>query len=460
MASTKAPSMTQQLRITVIVMALFALINLVVIHNQINGMVGDGRLVNYAGIVRGGTQRLTKLALFRQNTEAIVASLDEVLTGLANGSPDLQLVRVNDRDFQSKVQQIEQAWSSYKVTLQQFSGTSTAEMEARLLTESENHWELTNALVSSAEAFAKRHVETAKNVAVLLFLGNLAVLVTLWRLTRGVETRLKRTINTLTTSSTEISATTEQQEQITAQQASSVNETTATIDELEASCRQSAEHAEAAVIAAQQALLLTQKGNQAVSQTLEGMSALEEKVGAIAEQTLYLNEQANQINNISQLVSDLAHKTTMLALNSSVEAAHAGEHAKGFSVVVNEIRKLAEQSQKSAEKIGALVSEIQKAVQSTVGVTEEGTKTVAMGLEIAQKSTQTFAKISDAINQVVLNNQQISLNLRQQVDAMQQVVEAMNTINRGSKETAAGIGQTRIGIQQLNESALTLKQMV
>jgi methyl-accepting chemotaxis protein len=149
-----------------------------------------------------------------------------------------------------------------------------------------------------------------------------------------------------------------------------------------------------------------------------------------------------------------------LAFNSSVEAVRAGEHGKGFSVVANEIRKLADQSEKSAEKITALVSEIQSAINSTVMVTDEGTKTVAAGVQTAQKTNQAFAGVADAVNKVVLNNQQISLNLKQQVDAMQQIVEAMETINKGAKETASGISQTKSGTERLNEAALVLKRIV
>jgi methyl-accepting chemotaxis protein len=270
---------------------------------------------------------------------------------------------------------------------------------------------------------------------------------------------INQAASAITTSSSEIAVTIEEQERITSQQAASVNETTTTMDELEASCRQAAEQAKAAVTAAQQALGLAQGGTQAVEETLEGMFTLEKKVGAIAEQIVQLSEQADQIGSVSQLVSDLANKTNMLALNSSVEAVRAGEHGKGFAVVANEIRKLADQSEKSAEKISTLVSEIQSAINSTVMVTDEGTKTVAAGVQIAQKTNQAFTGVGDAISKVVLNNQQISLNLKQQVDAMQQIVEAMDTINKGAKATASGISQTKIGTGQLNEAALVLKRI-
>jgi methyl-accepting chemotaxis protein len=449
-----------QLRITLFVLFLVAIFNLVTIYRQIDSMTNDGRVVNYAGIVRGNTQRLIKLTILEQNTDSIVSLLDKIIKGLTKGDTELNLVRVEDQDFQEKMGQIEKSWSRLKTTLKDYKNNPDSKAKERLLKEGEEYWSLTNATVSAAESFAKGNVQETKNLAIILFVANLLVLVIIWNISQYIKSRLTRTINTLASSSTQISATIDQQERIASQQAASVNETTTTMDELEASCRQAAEQAKAAVTAAQQALGLAQGGTQAVEATLEGMFILEKKVGAIAEQILFLSEQADQIGSISQLVSDLANKTNMLAFNSSVEAVRAGEHGKGFSVVANEIRKLADQSEKSAEKITALVSEIQSAINSTVMVTDEGTKTVAAGVQTAQKTNQAFAGVADAVNKVVLNNQQISLNLKQQVDAMQQIVEAMETINKGAKETASGISQTKSGTERLNEAALVLKRIV
>ncbi|MEW6492068.1 MAG: methyl-accepting chemotaxis protein [Cyanobacteriota bacterium] len=447
-----------QLRITVFVLLLFAVFNLVTIYRQIDSMTSDGRIVNYAGIVRGNTQRLIKLEILEQNTDSIVSLLDQVIKGLTKGDESLNLVRIEDRAFQSNMTEIEQSWSQLKTTLRDY--RANPQEKERLLKAGEEYWKLTNAAVSSAESFNKRHIQASKNLSIILFVANLLILVIIWNISQYIKSRLTRTINTLASSSSQISATIDQQERIASQQAASVNETTTTMDELEASCRQAAEQAKAAVTAAQQALGLTQGGTQAVEEALEGMFTLEKKVGAIAEQILYLSEQAEQIGSISQLVSDLANKTNMLALNSSVEAVRAGEHGKGFSVVANEIRKLADQSEKSAEKINGLVSEIQSAINSTVMVTDEGTKTVTAGVKIAQKTNQAFTGVADSVNKVVLNNQQISLNLKQQADAMQQIVEAMETINKGAKETASGISQTKSGTERLNEAALVLKRIV
>ncbi|MEM6253193.1 MAG: methyl-accepting chemotaxis protein [Cyanobacteria bacterium P01_D01_bin.156] len=264
----------------------------------------------------------------------------------------------------------------------------------------------------------------------------------------------------ISSSSQEMASTMIDQERIANQQAASVNETTTTMDELEASSRHAAGQATAAVEAAKLALVTSEEGEQTVSESLEGMFLLEEKVDAIAEKIVNLSGLASQISDVSQLVIDFANQTNMLALNSSVEAVRAGEHGKGFALVANEIRKLADQSQQSADKINNLVSNIQKSINETVMVTEEGTKTVKIGVKISKRTESAFGDIKDSVSQVVLNNQQVSLNLKQQVDAIQQVVNAMEVINRGTKETATGLNQTRQGTERLNEAAMYLKKVV
>jgi len=204
------------------------------------------------------------------------------------------------------------------------------------------------------------------------------------------------------------------------------------------------------------------------------MSELREKTAVIATQIMRLSEQTTQIGSITGVVADLANQTNMLALNASVEAVRAGEHGKGFGVVANEVRRLADQSKKSAGKINGIISEIQNAINSTVIATDEGTRTVKEGIKLSQDTSQAFKEVTQSINDIILNNQemtlaaingivlknqQISLSAMQQALAVQQVVEAMNIINSGAKETASGINQTKVGTQLLNDAAQNLKAL-
>lgn len=292
------------------------------------------------------------------------------------------------------------------------------------------------------------------SIALLLAIG-----LGLW-VASAISKTISETIARIASTSSEIATTATQQESAVSEQASSVSQTTTTMEELGASTRQSAEQAEASATGARQALNLAEEGNKAVDKTFEGISSLKNQVGSIAEQIMRLSEQTSQIGLVSELVGNLANQTNMLALNAAVEAARAGEQGKGFSVVAGEIRTLADQSKKSAEKINALVRDIQAAINSTVMVTDEGTKKADVGIKLTRQTAETFAGLAEAVNHVFLNSQQISLTAKQQAVAIQQVVSSMNELDLGAKETASGINQIKSSLQQLEEAAQKMKAVV
>jgi len=307
-----------------------------------------------------------------------------------------------------------------------------------------NLLEVEQEIVTETQKLSTQDVSRTSFLAILgMIVGPLAAIIFGLTIAKALSTKINATVNAIVSSSCEIAATVEQQERTAQEQASAVNQTTTTMDELGASSRQSTEQAEASAVGAQQVLALVdgRSQNGHISN-----ASLREQVGKIAEQILRLSEQTNQIGTISTLVGDLANQTNMLALNAAVEAVRAGEHGKGFGVVASEIRKLADQSKKSAERISTLVIDIQNATSSTVMATDEGTKAVG--------------KIVDAINAIAVNSQQISLTAKQQTIAIQQVVSAMNAINQGATQTATGISQTKVGTHKLNEAATQLKAIV
>lgn len=276
----------------------------------------------------------------------------------------------------------------------------------------------------------------------------------------GITQAVAGAFNSMSSTSTEIAATVTQHERTASQQASMVNETTTTIQELGASSRQTSEQASFAAEAAQEALKATEQGAVIVKQAIKGMSSLGAKVGLIAEQTLKLGEQTAQIGNLANMVKDLSGEINMLALNAAVEAARAGEHGKGFAVVAGEVRKLANESKKSAEQANSVIADIQKATNATILRTEEGTKVVEEVTEYAGNVGELFVSLSETATKVFENAQQVLLNTKQQSIALGQIVEAMNGLNAGVRETATGIIQTKTGIEQLNSAAGDLKQIL
>jgi methyl-accepting chemotaxis protein len=326
--------------------------------------------------------------------------------------------------------------------------------------------EFTSLIDLQREVGKKKHddieakVRSLTTLLVITFIFAFVIALTMTILvSQNILKPVVKSVNKIVYSSQEISSTIEWQERTVSQQATAVNQTTTTMNELGVSSQHSAEQAAASAVAAHQALSLADGGTQSVEYSVKGIETLKEKVGKIAGQIMELSDRTVQIGGISNLVSELANQTNMLAINAAVEAVRAGEHGKGFSVVAGEIRKLADESKIAAQKIKILVTEIQSAIGNTVMVTEEGTKTAEEGIRLARGTTQVFTGVKEAIDRVFLNNQQISLNVKQQAFAIQQVLEAMKSINLGAYETTAGIARVKDNIILLDRTVQELQKL-
>ena len=277
---------------------------------------------------------------------------------------------------------------------------------------------------------------------------------------RSITRSLAAMSNSLSATSAQMAATVEQHERTALSQSSAVHQTTTTMDELDASFGQTAEMVKVASDTARNAADDAENGGETVRQTLDGMHSLREKVAAVSDQISNLSEQLNQVGMVTRVVGDLANQTNMLALNAAVEAARAGEHGKGFGVVAAEVRKLADESRKSVERIQSLVEEIKKANDATVMATEEEAKTVEADIVLAEQTARAFGGIAHSSNAALEAAQQTLLAVPQQVAAVRQVLAAMEDLNRGARETADGLGQTKTSVAHLQGTAQQLKAMI
>ena len=296
-------------------------------------------------------------------------------------------------------------------------------------------------------------------VAGTIFTGILSVGIATFFADRVLQ-YIQKAIFTITNSASEIIDSVQLQEITVNQQANTAIDTTNTINQLGDISTSTAEQAASSAAGAQTALTLAESGTNSVRQTLAGMSGLRESVDAIAAQIVNLGEQTGQITNVSDLVSNLAKQTNMLALKAAVEAARVGEQGKGFGVVAGEIRKLAEESKKSAEKISNLATDIQTSINRTVMVTDRGTKTVTEGIQLAESTAATFGGVKDAVGLVFLNSQQISASAAQQATAIQEVLGAMTLVSQGSQESAVGMHRVKTSTRELNQIADELQAVL
>lgn len=151
-----------------------------------------------------------------------------------------------------------------------------------------------------------------------------------------------------------------------------------------------------------------------VKTNIEKMFAIRHKIQTIAELILELSDFVQSISSTVGLVEDIAEQTNLLALNAAVEAARAGEHGKGFAVVASEIRKLADESKQATTKIISLINDIQQTANSTVLATEEGTKEIESGLELAHVISENIEQlitamrdITNGLNKIIASSEQI-----------------------------------------------------
>lgn len=275
---------------------------------------------------------------------------------------------------------------------------------------------------------------------------------------RSISSPLASTIAVLSSAASQMASTADEHERAASQHNAAVNETSSSMSELNASSRRTAEQSDAAVDISKKALEMANGGQSLVDKSMQSLTDIQDKSETIGKQILDLSEQTIQIAEITGLVTDIASQTNLLALNASVEAAHAGEHGKGFAVVASEIRKLADQSKKAAERIGGLVSEIQKSTNTTIMLAEQGSQSINEGKALSAKMVDAFDGIVSAINNAFENLQQISLNAKEQSDAAGNVTEAMSSMTASTKETMVGIQQTREGLKNLDLAARTLQE--
>jgi methyl-accepting chemotaxis protein len=254
------------------------------------------------------------------------------------------------------------------------------------------------------------------------------------QLTHAAEQLNQASLNILMATSAQSSSASEQ--------AAAINQITSTINEVQQTSEQALEKALSVITVAEQSVEASRVGGRAVEQSVEGMHQIKEQVESIADKILALSEQTQQIGEIIATVNDIAEQSKLLALNASIEAAKAGEHGKGFAVVSMEIRNLAEQSKQATVQVRKILGEIQKATNSAVVVTEEGSKRVEIGVDLANSAGVNIHQLTDAIEESARMAKQIAASAKQQSIGMEQVSAAMGNINKASGENVRSIKQT------------------
>ncbi|PYP86109.1 MAG: hypothetical protein DMG65_19330 [Candidatus Angelobacter sp. Gp1-AA117] len=233
------------------------------------------------------------------------------------------------------------------------------------------------------------------------------------------------------------------------QQDQEITNTSSAVEQLTVSMKQVSNNAEASAEAARRALDAAEQGNRAVHDTLEGMQRIRSSVQATAKRIKALGDRSLEISEIVNVINDITEQTNLLALNAAIEAARAGEAGRGFAVVADEVRKLAEHSRNATKDIAALIKAIQAETNDAVVVMEEGTREVEIGAKLADQAGKALEAISTVVRQSAELVQEISLASKQQVRGTEGVANAMQIISNITRQTSQGARQTARTVEQL-----------
>jgi methyl-accepting chemotaxis protein len=276
---------------------------------------------------------------------------------------------------------------------------------------------------------------------------------------RKLMREINEGVGVLSTSSSEIMATTTQVASGAAETAASVSETTATVEEVKQTAQLASQKARSVSDTAQKASQVSQSGRKSVEESMQGMQRIQEQMESIAESIVRLSEQSQAIGEIIATVNDLAEQSNLLAVNAAIEAAKAGEQGKGFAVVAQEVKSLAEQSKQATAQVRTILGDIQKATGAAVLATEQGSKAVQAGVKQTTETGEAIRLLADSVNEAAQAATQIAASSQQQMVGMDQVALAMENIKQASVQNVAGTRQAEVAAQSLHELGQKLQQL-
>ncbi len=276
----------------------------------------------------------------------------------------------------------------------------------------------------------------------------------------NIMAELDQSAQELVSAASEISSSSEQMSHGAQGQSDQVQRVLVSIEEMTATIQESSKNAMSASELSKNASDTATGGGEIVNQTITGMQTISEVVRQSAQAIADLAKSADQIGEITGVIDDIADQTNLLALNAAIEAARAGEQGRGFAVVADEVRKLAERTGKATSEISSMISGIQSQTEDAVVSMESGIQQVDKGRELSDKAGASLSEIVEFSGRVMEMIQQIAGAAEQQTGAAEEVNRSIEQIASVSAETAKGAEQSASAAEQLNRQAENLKTMV
>lgn len=297
---------------------------------------------------------------------------------------------------------------------------------------------------------------------------------------KGLVSSVKQNSEQVAAASEELSASAEQTSKATEQistavlqaadgtesQTRSVQEASQSINKMSDGIQQVSTASQSVSSAVDLTLDKAEEGKTSVQMAVGQMTRINETVHKLGTVIVELGEHSKKIGSITEVITGISEQTNLLALNAAIEAARAGESGKGFAVVANEVRKLAEQSSKSAQEISTLVTWIQKETSNAVSSMEKAKNEVDEGIEVVETAGGSFEQIYQSISDVASQAQKVSTAIEQVAAGSKEIVRAVDSIVQVTEETAAGTQEVSAATEEqlasmedISQSAFSLSRM-
>jgi twitching motility protein PilJ len=281
---------------------------------------------------------------------------------------------------------------------------------------------------------------------------------------RDLVTGINRASEQVNTASGQAQATSVKLLSAAEKQALQITETTEAVTSMTRSILQVSSNANQASQVAQRSLQAATVGSQAVQNTIAGMNGIREQIQETSKRIKRLGESSQEIGEIVELISDITEQTNILALNAAIQAASAGEAGRGFTVVAEEVQRLAERSSEATKQIGAIVKTIQTDTNSAVAAMEKSTEGVVEGARLSDAAGKALMEIETVSNSLARLIQSISTATAAQTEEastvtknMQQIQEITSQTTQGTKLTAESVGQLTKLAEELRDSVAGFK---